>query len=107
MMPFFLSIRRPSSNNLATLAALDVISMKTHYVLKSSFFFFSFFFFLPPSNVDANQQLDLTLLHNPRIELTPNSFHSSTNLLLHLLFSSSISHTILFHVRSFSPFLTQ
>ena len=59
-------------------------------------------FFLLVPNLDANHPLSLTLLHHPPIDLTPDSFQSSFNLVPHLLFPSSTSRIILFS----SPFLS-
>ena len=89
------------------IAAAEVFSRivrdnEVFYFLESSFFFaLPFFLFVP--NLDANHPLSLTLLHYPLTVLTPNSFQSSFNLVPHLLFPSSTSRTILFHVRSSSP----
>ena len=81
-------------------------TMKT-FIFSNHPFFFALPFFLLVPNLDANHPLSLTLLHHPLTVLTPNSFQSSFNLLPHLLFPSSTSLTILFHVRSSSPLLAQ
>ena len=96
-----------SSKSLPQKSPPALLGTMKSFIFSNHLFFFALPFFLLVPNLDANHPLSLTLLHHPLIVLTPNSFQSSFNLLPHLLFPSSTSHTILFHERSSSPLLAQ